>query len=291
MVHSLAPRRGKTSSPDKDPSNTPSRDFFDHLRLCTICENRLLAQLYVEENLDKGRSPVIFPAGVPRGIRRYFEQIGEVEAISFIPLPEEGDPDKPPPKGYNDSLIEQWKRGLGSDRQIRREFLEVAIASGSKPHQIIAFGFIVLLDWRPREMVEEGLTDWPLEGLAAKFLEDFYEYAEVGFSKEDYMRRYCLPLLQKKLTRPLAEEYPEHGYEHLRKRAKMRFQVPRAVDLTLADFVPPDTAKDLQGNVAGWADKVLVRCREAYDGLRPLDPSTDDRRATKRQKHSRGSRP
>jgi DNA-directed RNA polymerase specialized sigma24 family protein len=123
------------------------------------------------------------------------------------------------------------------------ETLHLTLLCCAKPHQVLVFGFIELLKWRPRE-VEDGLSDWTLGKITEQFFNDYYLYYQVSISRQAFYK-YCSPLFEK-LKRPVEKGLPELEYEPIRRtfpgaileKLRLRtFYGERKPTLTLADWV------------------------------------------------------
>lgn len=224
-------------------------NIIAHICGCIICENRVLAHLILRSNLNLDRPLLSDPSHLPRGLKRYFE---EVRGFSF--------------RAAGSEPLERFP--VQPMRQhITREALELAIASGAKPHQILAFGCVYLLGWRPRQLAEKNMMQRPLSALTEEFLGHFYAGCEVPYSEPDFRNHYRIPLLIHKLERPLAEIYREVEYRTLLASAaakKMLF----TGDSTLSDFIPDSTTKSIENTISDWCHKVARRIREMHQGTR-----------------------
>ncbi len=106
-------------------------------------------------------------------------EIEEVEAIPVAPTEQ--------------SLIEPNPEEIVERLEKFKRFLSIALPEGGEPHQLIAFGFIQLLEWTPQQIVEE-LADTPLEELARRLEGD---YVRTSQYLGDRVRKYFEPLHQK----------------------------------------------------------------------------------------------
>jgi DNA-directed RNA polymerase specialized sigma24 family protein len=141
--------------------------------------------------------------------------------------------------------------GPSLDPYARLELLRLVFSCGAKPHQILMFGFVRLLEWRPREIVTER-ADHSLESLLDEFLSLYYVHLERFLSKKMFHGTYCSPILQV-IDRPVQEIYVEHEYEAM--------SMPPATTvgrITLKTFFRRDPA----ASISDWCDRVKTRTRK-----------------------------
>lgn len=74
-----------------------------------------------------------------------------------------------PPSEAGDRMI---------SRLYYRELVERAFSGANPPHQLIAFGFCKLLEWKPKEVVAD-LSNTPLRDLAVRLEQEYCEIAQV----------------------------------------------------------------------------------------------------------------
>jgi len=120
----------------------------------------------------------------------------------------------------------------------------------AKPHQIIALGFVKLLEWRPREAVDE-LSDQKL-GILAEKLFDQYVLRFMGVFDRDRLNESFSDLFDK-MDRPPGACYGEDEYVSKIKGFE------RVGEITLRVFYGANPAQSL----SDWCDKVKNRARKA----------------------------
>jgi len=134
---------------------------------------------------------------------------------------------------------------------IRLEVLRLTTICCAKPHQVISFDFIKLLEWRPKEVVKE-LSDKKLRDLAENFVNDYLDTFKGFFNRErlcEYYSDLCL-----KLERLVKEVYLEPEYEE---RIIKYFASTRVENLILKEFYGTNP----EASLADWCYKVKERTR------------------------------
>jgi hypothetical protein len=247
----------------------------EHLRECTVCEGRLLAHLYLRGNFRLDKPLLSMPPHLPPGVRDYFR---EVSRTGFLSVRQGTEGARPAEAASGDDFrneMEEIEQPHKIDKGVLREALALSIACGAKPHQILAFGYIRLLDYRPRELAGDGRMHLPMDELLPDFLEQFHEFAEVPFPMDVFRQRYCIPLLDRKLKSPLKIVYPEAEYRDLVRIAEANDREITGQN-ALADFISGDTKRKPENILVDWCDKVTRRMREIYEGERsPEDCKTE----------------
>ncbi|MBA7702815.1 hypothetical protein ES703_111590 [subsurface metagenome] len=119
-----------------------------------------------------------------------------------------------------------------------------------KPHQILALCFVKLMEWRPREIVEE-LSDQTLDILADRFFDEYLS-RYTGYLDEDRLKDVLLPLFNKLDLLP-EDCYPETEYADKIKGFK------RVGDIILKVFY----GKGPANNPSDWCYKAKNRARNA----------------------------
>lgn len=250
-------------------------DLCEHLRECAICEGRLLAHLYLRGNFRLDKPLLSMPPHLPPGVRDYFREVSRTRFL-FVRQGAEGA--RPAEAASGDDFrneMEEIEQPRKIDKGVLREALALSIACGAKPHQILAFGHIRLLDYRPRELAGDGRMHLPLDELLPVFLEQFHEFAEVPFPTDVFGQRYGIPLLGRKLKSPLKIVYPEAEYRDLARIAEGNNRNITGQN-ALADFISGDTKRKPENILVDWCDKVTRRMREIYEGERsPEDCKTE----------------
>jgi DNA-directed RNA polymerase specialized sigma24 family protein len=139
------------------------------------------------------------------------------------------------------------------DETVRRELLRLAFSCCAKPHQLLAFGFVKLLDWKPKEMVEE-VSDWLMKELARKFFEDFYDFVEPVIDQQTFFEDIVTPL-GRKVNGLVEIIYVEEEYEEIR----TEFQGRPSGEIKLKKFygkVPSHSWSDWVDKVRNWTEEV-----------------------------------
>jgi DNA-directed RNA polymerase specialized sigma24 family protein len=134
------------------------------------------------------------------------------------------------------------------DVTLRLEMVELLGKCCAKPHQILAVGFIKLLEWRPREVVEER-SDHMLRDL----LEEFFQNYLASFGGDidaELLERYCREIFRK-VGKRAGEVYTEAEY---RKRLSLVRQ-HEVGKLVLRLFYTSNPEQSLYD----WCDKVRGR--------------------------------
>jgi RNA polymerase sigma factor (sigma-70 family) len=141
---------------------------------------------------------------------------------------------------------------------VYKELLSLAFHSSSPPHQLIAFGFVKLLAWAPRQVVAE-LSDLPIQDLAQR-LEA--EYVSVSQLPKQHIRR-CFRRLQEQMARPFS-----FAVTDARTRKIYPLLHDRLVGTTLLrDYYTGGTAEQHAADVTKWWDAVKRRVWSAAGGL------------------------
>jgi len=143
------------------------------------------------------------------------------------------------------------------DEIVRLELLRVVFLCCAKPHQVLAFGFIKLLEWRPREVADE-LSDWTLGKLGEKFCEDCYAVWGFFLDRQKF-DEYVSSSLHEKLDRLVEEVYREHPYGRVRKE----FPGALVKDLPLGTFYG---GREPSADLSDWVWDVGVRTRNVVEG-------------------------
>ena len=195
----------------------------------------------------------------PKGEQSFFQYLKN-KADTVIDhhdkgVPESGfgkpDEDKDPPNIFD---IVSPIRGGQIAGTVRLELLRLIFLCCAKPHQLLALGFIKLLEWRPREVVNE-LSDWPLGQLSDKFCTDYYSCVAYFLDLEVFLHSHCSGLSEK-ASGSVREVYAEHEYEFLRGLAYTNVS-----EIPLKIFYGPVPSKSLND----WCDKVRRRAGKAVE--------------------------
>lgn len=109
------------------------------------------------------------------------------------------DPTLPPPEDRLDVI---------------RELLELVFACCAKPHQIIAFGFVKLLEWTPRDMVKHLIGLKKVGELGDRFCQDYYLEAEVFCTLGEFKQTVFVRFYEK-LEKLVSQVYREKEYAKL----------------------------------------------------------------------------
>jgi len=139
----------------------------------------------------------------------------------------------------------------------RLELLRLMFSCCAKPHMLLATGFVKLLEWRPREIVDE-LSDWNLGRLSERFCLDYYQLSQVYYSieQEEFLYLYCFGLLQK-VQSHIPDVYPEPSFKFL-----------QDLPYTFVKEIPFRTfyGKDPAKSIHDWSYKVKERTRKVILG-------------------------
>jgi DNA-directed RNA polymerase specialized sigma24 family protein len=134
------------------------------------------------------------------------------------------------------------------------ELLRIVLSNCLKPHHGLAFGFIRLLEWRPREIVEQ-LSDSSLSELSSRFYHDFAAWFPSARKPESTAHDHCPEFLET-LERTVADVFGEPEYENLRGQPR------KAGDVLLSEFYGTSPSASL----SDWCDKVRNRARKSLRG-------------------------
>jgi DNA-directed RNA polymerase specialized sigma24 family protein len=145
------------------------------------------------------------------------------------------DPTLPPPEDRLDVI---------------RELLELVFACCAKPHHIIAFGFVKLLGWTPRDMIRDLIGLKKVGELGDRFCEDYYMEAEVLSSLEDF-KEDVFARFYEKIERSVSQVYREKEYARLDEYMN---EIVRNIPYEL--FF---TKQDRSGAISDWCKKVAKR--------------------------------
>jgi hypothetical protein len=134
------------------------------------------------------------------------------------------------------------------------ELAEVVFSIGGKPHRLIVFGFIGVLNWEKQTFLTQ-LWDWLLRKLGKKFCEDYYMESFHTLDQNAFNQCFCGGLLRD-LERTVEDVYGR-STDNLEKYYKKRVgKVP------LKAFFG---GKDSPANVIDkWMNKVRSKIEEAY---------------------------
>ena len=138
------------------------------------------------------------------------------------------------------------------------ELLSLTLNDSSPPHQLIAFGFVKLLGWAPRQVVAE-LSDLPMQDLTKRL--------STGYAHESQLPkeriRPCFRQLREQMNRPfwqvVTDPKTQKTYPSLRNRL--------VGTTTLRDYYTGATAEQHAADVTKWWDAVKRRLWSAVDGL------------------------
>jgi len=98
------------------------------------------------------------------------------------------------------------------------ELLELVFACCAKPHQIIAFGFVKLLGWTPRDMVNHLIDLKKVGELGDRFCQDYYLEAEVFCTLEEFKQN-VFARFYDKIEKLVSQVYKEKAYKKLERYA------------------------------------------------------------------------
>ncbi len=126
-------------------------------------------------------------------------------------------------------------------------FLRVTFSSSLPPHQLVVFGFVKLLEWKPREVVAE-LSDQSLRELENRLESD---YLQIMCMREAIVRSCFRPLRERmdlRLEQAITDFNTRRPYKHL-------------LDLVAGDRILRDyyTDQNPENNVAHWSFDVRKR--------------------------------
>ncbi len=131
------------------------------------------------------------------------------------------------------------------------ELFRIVLSSCLKPHHGVVFGFIRLLEWRPREIVKQ-LSDNSLHELTKRLYHDFASLFPSHRIPQTMAQDHC-PKFFDSLERAAAEVFAEPEYENLRVPPRKTGQ------LLLREFYGQNPSASL----SDWCDKVRNRARNA----------------------------
>jgi hypothetical protein len=150
----------------------------------------------------------------------------------------------------NKSPEEAWLLSEEYDK-----LLQITFAGPSPPHQLLVFGFYKLLEWKPREIVEQ-CSDVPLKELTEMFVTKYMQMSKVS---EDRIRSYFERL------RRCMDNTMEEVINDTRTRAIYNALLHRVVgETTLRDYYThPDTpTADISHWWSAVARRVLMAVRQ-----------------------------
>jgi hypothetical protein len=145
------------------------------------------------------------------------------------------------------------------------EMLRLLFLCGGKPHQIIAFCYCKLLEWKPVEMVNE-LSPFCLEKLSGQFNNTYYERVCISVDYDYFITNYCMLFIEK-LDKSVTIVYTESEYQSI----QIEFESAMVKELLLRSFyteMKPTLA------ISNWTYRVEARLKKAVrDGGCPdLNP-------------------
>jgi len=133
----------------------------------------------------------------------------------------------------------------------RLELLHLVLSCSAKPHQIIMFCFVKLLEWRPREIVDER-SDEQLSALTEEFLHTYFDALSSFVSKNTFFEDVCSPLA-KTMVVPAVHVYTEREYQTIGSITESPVG-----SLKLDVFFGGNPA----ANISDWCDRVKTRTRK-----------------------------
>ena len=138
---------------------------------------------------------------------------------------------------------------------VRLEMISLLFLCGGKPHQILAFCYRKLLEWKPMEMVNE-LSPCCLGKLSDKFNNAYYECVCLSVDYEYFISNYCMLFIEK-LDKSVTIVYAEPEYKSI--RAECAHSIVK--ELQLKCFY--GEKKQPAETVSGWTYRVMARLKKA----------------------------
>lgn len=137
------------------------------------------------------------------------------------------------------------------------EFLRIcALPSSSKPHQFIAFGFSLVLDWGPKKVVAE-CSEKTLGVLAEELLEGIHETLCEELIEKERVRSYLMPLFER-LEMKTKDVYPDNKkYKTLRGKCGNML----VKELYLKCFYPTTP----ESYISNWINRIKGRARKVLE--------------------------
>ena len=138
---------------------------------------------------------------------------------------------------------------------IRLEMINLLFLCGGKPHQILAFCYRKLLEWKPTEMVKE-LSPCCLEKLSDQFNNSYYERVCISVDYDYFITNYCM-LFIKKLDKSVTIVYTEPEYQSI----QIEFESAMVKELLFKCFY--GKKKEPAETISGWTYRVEARLKKA----------------------------
>lgn len=180
------------------------------------------------------------------------EEDAEVEAIiSRLAVQEE------PPEENEDEEEHNLDK-------VYEELLCSTFNGPSPPHQLIAFGFVKLLAWTPREVVAK-LSDIALRELEERLETDYVNKSQLPKDRVEPCFRQLRENLDRSLRDTVTEKRTLDTYPHLHARI--------VGDTTLRDYYTKQAVEGQADNIVKWWDAVTRRVRKEVQKEAPQPPA------------------
>jgi DNA-directed RNA polymerase specialized sigma24 family protein len=231
-------RRMSTYDPAPDPAR---RSFYAFAKFWA----RILLLRYYQDKGKLREREVLFSELVAR----FPDLEGEIEGVLARLAPYSGS------SVEDEAIRSEEEKNLS---EVYEELLCLTFNSPSPPHQLIAFGFTKLLEWKPREIVAR-LSDLPLRELEEKLERDYLEKSQLP---EDRILP-CFRQLRESLDRMLREVVKER---------KTLDTYPRLLDrivgeTTLRAYYTGETDEAHAADIPKWWYVVKRRVWSEVQGL------------------------
>ena len=133
----------------------------------------------------------------------------------------------------------------------RLDLLHLVLSCPAKPHQILMFCFVKLLEWRPREIVSERGQE-VLKALSTEFLDIYFDALSSFVSHKTFYNDICSPLVES-MTMPAAIVYKEHEYQ----------TIESIIDSTVGGLrLDRFWGDNPSASISDWCDRVKIRTRK-----------------------------
>lgn len=155
------------------------------------------------------------------------------------------------PGGY----CEQWRVG------VYREMVNLIFLCGAKPHMLLVTAFVLFLEWKPAEIVDE-LGDLSLGRLIKRFCEEYYYLVGVLYfdfdTIDECQTSLCGNLMRDIYEKDMQQVYPAGAYPMLDRKSYRLVK-----DIPLKEFFGSKPA----ASVYDWNYKVKARVRDMIQSV------------------------
>lgn len=138
------------------------------------------------------------------------------------------------------------------------ELLTLTFNDSSPPHQLIAFGFVKLLAWAPRQVVAE-LSDLPMQNLT--------ERLETGYAHDSQLPKEQIRLCFRHLREQMGHPFWQAVTEPKTQKTYPSLRNCLVGTTTLRDYYTGKTVEHHAADVTKWWDAVKRRVWSAVNGL------------------------